>query len=334
MAEREWAAAGIRCLHCLIGCSKKLLYEGATHRSELVAGNSLQNLTLHSQMKVSNPSLEALQKIITGDSLSNGDPIAPYRSGPDLVKFFNQFGAEDTYGQGFPSRWRYVQSHLEKRNGTADLKEICEAALDQRHFWGSDFDCEKAVDHLNKFLDYDGYRLEQVGKQYQVIETQGDSIEVGGLIREDGGVNESFIQKQVQKCDRKLSEGDFTGAITNARSLTEAVLREVEGALDSDPPSFDGDLSSLYTRVYRKMNLDPSQQGLSRSAREILSGLISAISGLAPLRNAASDSHAPEYQPRKHHAELAVNCAKTVVRFVRDSFEYQVQNGYIDSMSD
>ena len=281
-------------------------------------------------MELSKPSLEALQKVITGDSLSSGGSIAPYRSGPDLVGFFNQFGADDTYGQGFPSRWKYAQSHLEKRNGDPELKEICESAVDPRHFWGSDFDCEEAVSHLNKFLEFDGYSLERVGKQFQVIETQGDSIEVGGLISQEGGVNEKFIQEQVQKCDRKLAEGDFTGAITNARSLTEAALREIESLVDPDPPNFDGDLSGLYKRVYQKMNLDPSQEGLSSSAREILSGLISTISGLAPLRNAASDSHALEYRPKKHHAELAVNCAKTVVRFVSDSFEYQVDNGYLE----
>lgn len=285
-------------------------------------------------MELTNPSLEALQKIITGDSLSNGGAIAPYRSGPELVNFFNQFGAEDTYGQGFPSRWKYAQDHLEKRNGTPKLKEVCEKAVDPRHFWRSDFDCEEAVRHLNKFLEFDGYSLEQVGEQYQVIEKAGTPIEIDGLITEGGDINESFIQEQVEKCDRKLSQADYTGAITNARSLTEAVLREIESTLDPDPPGFDGDLSSLYTRVYRKMNLDPSQEGLSKSAREILSGLISAISGLAPLRNAASDSHAPEYRPRKHHAELAVNCAKTVVRFVRDSFDYQIQNGYIDPQSE
>ena len=31
-----------------------------------------------------------------------------YRSGSELVKFFNKLGFNDVYGQGFPSRWAYI----------------------------------------------------------------------------------------------------------------------------------------------------------------------------------------------------------------------------------
>ena len=34
-----------------------------------------------------------------------------YRSGPKLVEFFNAFGFNDTYGEGFPSRWWYTEKN-------------------------------------------------------------------------------------------------------------------------------------------------------------------------------------------------------------------------------
>jgi len=46
-----------------------------------------------------------------------------------------------------------------------------------------------------------------------------------------------FIYEQSKKCDRKLAEVDFDGAITNARSLLEAVLTYVEKELSEDDPS-------------------------------------------------------------------------------------------------
>ena len=43
-------------------------------------------------MKVSDLTLNALKPFITGD-----DSPSPYMSGPELVKFFNLFGANDEY---------------------------------------------------------------------------------------------------------------------------------------------------------------------------------------------------------------------------------------------
>jgi len=49
-------------------------------------------------------SIEALQKLITGDDIKQNVPaLAPYRGGPALVRFFNEFAGNDSYGQGFPS---------------------------------------------------------------------------------------------------------------------------------------------------------------------------------------------------------------------------------------
>ena len=51
---------------------------------------------------------------------------------------------------------------------------------------------------------------------------------------------EAFIDQQVEKCDRKLTDGDYNGAITNARSFVESILLDLEGKLDTNPPKYDG----------------------------------------------------------------------------------------------
>lgn len=52
----------------------------------------------------------ALAKLFTGDVVAPaGRGIAPYRSGPQFVAFFNKFGFDDSYGPGFPSRWSYAE---------------------------------------------------------------------------------------------------------------------------------------------------------------------------------------------------------------------------------
>ena len=46
-------------------------------------------------MKISEHSISAVGSIITGDK-----KMSPYRTGSDLVNFFNQFGSEDTFCPG------------------------------------------------------------------------------------------------------------------------------------------------------------------------------------------------------------------------------------------
>ena len=66
--------------------------------------------------QISVQSLEALCKLITAK---------PYRSGPQLVAFFNQFGWNDVYGQvSFPSRWKYAEEKLNALNNSDDITNL------------------------------------------------------------------------------------------------------------------------------------------------------------------------------------------------------------------
>jgi hypothetical protein len=112
-------------------------------------------------------------------------------------------------------------------------------------------------------------------------------------------------------------------------SLLEAVLFEIEGRMEPARPNYSGDLPKLYRRVQKLLNLDPARTDISDSLKQILSGLVNVVSGLAPLRNKMGDAHVRTYKPDRHHAKLAVNAAKTVTDFIIDSFEYQKTTGRI-----
>jgi len=62
--------------------------------------------------------------------------------------------------------------------------------------------------------------------------------------------------------------GDYDGAITNARSLVEAVLAAIEREFDSNAPDYDGDLPKLYKRVQTHSNLPPENPKISLSTVE------------------------------------------------------------------
>lgn len=275
-------------------------------------------------MKIARNTLAELVKIVTGDT-----KMSPYRSGPMLVRLFNEYGANDFYEAGFPSRWKYTEEKLLPLNETSSLRKLINQIFDAREWIGKDLNPEVAAAHLNKFLKFDGYELVSDGDHFKVRETGGVVVQFDTPFPESQEVNHVFIEEQVRKCDKKIDEGDFGGAITNARSLVEAVLMEIEKQLSPAPPQYDGDLIKLNKRVQMLLNLDPARKDISDMLRQVLSGLTSVVNGLAGMRNKMSDAHASSYKASKHHAKLAVNSAKTFADFIFDTYSYQKGAGKV-----
>jgi hypothetical protein len=273
-------------------------------------------------MKISRNTLAELVKIVTGDT-----KMSPYRSGPDLVRLFNDFGSNDFYGPGFPSRWKYAEEKLLPLNATTSLRKLINSIFDARDWIGKGLNPVVATDHLNKFLKFDGFEMIRDGEHFKVRETGAVTVQFDTPFPASQEVNHVFIEEQVRKCDKKIDEGDFAGAITNARSLVEAVLLEIEKELSPSPPSYDGDLIKLNKRVQTLLNLDPARKDISDSLRQVLSGLSGVVNGLASMRNKMSDAHASNYKASKHHAKLAANSAKTFVDFIFDTYSYQKGSG-------
>jgi len=273
-------------------------------------------------MKVSLQTIKALGSYITGDSGK-----VHYRSGPMLVEFFNQFGFDDTYGRGFPSRWIFTEEKLKELNGTVKLEEVFKKILDPRSFLGTDFDVSEIVNELNSYLKFDGYHLVKRGEFFFVKQLVDGLVDFEPPINGATDVDATFIAEQIEKCQRKIGENDFDGAITNARSMLEAVLLKIEQNVDTTPPKYDGDLVKLYRRIQKHLNLHPKREDIATVLRQVLSGLASVASGLAGLRNKMSDAHPTSYRPAAHHAKLAVNASRTLADFLFETFEYQKNLG-------
>jgi hypothetical protein len=114
-------------------------------------------------MRIAGRTFNVLAKVVTGDC-----GLTPYRSGPVLVQLFNEFGFNDAYGQGFPSRWKYAEDKLRALNGTPALRELINTLFDTREFLEKNLKPEPAVQHLNQFLKFDGYELALDGEHYKV----------------------------------------------------------------------------------------------------------------------------------------------------------------------
>jgi len=264
-----------------------------------------------------------------GDFVAGDLPGLPYRSGPQLVKFFNQFSSRDVYpaNGGFPTRRIYAQDKLRELNGSSLLRTLLAKAVDPREFSNTERTVEDAVALLNENLKYEGYELVRDGHFFVVRDLGATRVKLDASARVPDELTQLTIDENIRKCEAKLSEGDFSGAITNARSLTEAVLIGIEKDLDPSAPHYDGELVKLFKRVQKLLNLEPERKDIAEPLRQILSGLTSIVNGLAAMRNKMSDAHAASYMPGRHHAKLAVYAATTLADFLFETKNYQHGHG-------
>jgi len=262
-------------------------------------------------IKLTDPSIVALRDIITGDT-----EVTPYRSGPKLVDLFNQFGEQEIYGEGFPSRWAFADEKIRKLNGTEKLEQLIETILDERLFLNTEFDYESVINFLNKNFLYDGFELIKSNGLYKVVARIDELIDVENPFENSGEINHQFISEQIQKCNEKIVNEDYNGAITNAKSLLEAILKEILNDFQSTD-----DLPKLFKSTLKLLDLEPGRTDIAESLKKVMSGLISVVGGVATMRNKMGDAHATNFAPKKHHAKLAVNSVNTLANFLLDQTE-------------
>jgi hypothetical protein len=260
-------------------------------------------------MKISRKIIDQLGQLVSGDT-----KVAPYLSGPQLVKFFNEFGFDDVYEDGFPTRWRFAAERIAQLNNTDRLRQMFEEFVHPRRLNGDEELAEKITSNINSLIKFDGLALIKVGNVYKVTDINGNLIQP----ETTKAIGHEFITDHVQKCEQKIIASDYSGAITNARTLVEAILIHIIEEKEEVEIKNEGNLLNLWSRTKKALKIDLKKEDLPESVFQILSGLDSALNGLASLSNNAGDRHANKFNTKRHHAKLAVNVAMTICDFLID----------------
>jgi hypothetical protein len=280
-------------------------------------------------IKLSNLSLEYLVGIVADKEIINqfGDieyfPLR-YLSGSELVKFFNQFGYRDEYGSGFPARKKYAYEKLNDLNNKGRIKEVLENFFSPQSYIDLEVDLIKQLDKLNKYIYYDDLSI-RLDKKKCIINSTKKTVILSNALSK---VDHDYIKEHINKCDQKIEQMDYSGAINNAKSLLESVLNFIRGEISdkSEEIKENLELPILYKQVSRKLNLSEDEKK-SNSINQILRGLSGIVAGLASYRNLESDAHGKGNKKKSqlefHHAILAANSAKTISEFIYSSYEKQ-----------
>lgn len=113
-----------------------------------------------------------------------------------------------------------------------------------------------------------------------------------------------YVGELDSQTNKRLAEGELEGAITTARTMLEAVLRELELRMRGRSENHGGDLPRQYKAVAKQLRIDDERDDLDENFKQVVRGLVQVVHGLAPIRNKMSDSHPRERKPAPHHARV------------------------------
>lgn len=91
-----------------------------------------------------------------------------YRSGPELVKFFNDLGFNDTYEQGFPSRHSFTDDKLKTLNNRNVIDKVINKLFDPINFIDKEDRLNSLIIDFNKYLEFDGYQIVKLKNKIEV----------------------------------------------------------------------------------------------------------------------------------------------------------------------
>jgi hypothetical protein len=128
-------------------------------------------------------------------------------------------------------------------------------------------------------------------------------------------VNFEYIHEQIKKCENKIIEKDYEGAVTNSRTLLESICLFIYENMQEEKYDYKGDLIKLHKEVSKILKMNPADY-TNDCLKQITSGVFSIINGISTLRNDFSDAHGrspgKSYKIDERHAKLAVNLSKSM----------------------
>lgn len=192
---------------------------------------------------------------------------------------------------------------------------------------------------LERLLEYRGedeydHEASSLIRYRQIIaRLRGTQVVVPQLSAQIDILSLEYVSELDSQTNKRLADREFEGAITTARTMLEAVLRELESELTGAPADYAGNLPKQYREVAKRLRIDDERDDLDENFKQVVRGLVQVVHGLAPIRNKMSDSHPRERKPAPHHARVVANSAKTVAGFLIESYLFQRERGVLPSSS-
>lgn len=171
-------------------------------------------------MNLSKKTLEKLRNLINEET--------EYRSGPLLVEFFNELGFNDTYGQGFPSRWYYTDEKLTQINGTPALDRCIRNIFAVTNFIGRFGALDGHIADFNQYLAFDKWQV--IRNKAEIIFQELEEVDIDELAA-GGPKDDEFLSREFADVD--VSKLGLENAITD---VLQYRITEIERCFSGSAP--------------------------------------------------------------------------------------------------
>ncbi|WP_342544253.1 protein kinase [Lysinibacillus sp. FSL W7-1291] len=210
------------------------------------------------------------------------EELFTYKTGPKLVKFFNDnFGFNDRYGQGFPSRWLYtvekIRNLLNSNKGNKFFSLILSKSYLMNEQQLTEVDAlilsEKMILAFNKILKPDNLILVKKGEEIQLIteDTDLEFIGEGGFAVVHKRKSNGLIIKKLR--EEFMTKRDIRSRFKREYELTKS-LSDIPGIIqvyNFDDDSCSYTMKCAETSLYDYVTKNSlSDENLKTMLRQIL----------------------------------------------------------------
>lgn len=156
-------------------------------------------------MRINNKSIEKLRILINEET--------EYRSGPQLIDFFKDLGFNDSYGQSFPSRWKYTEDRLKHLNGTSELDKCIKKLFNPVNFIGKISELDNYIKDFNQYLAFDKWQVVRdetviTFRKTDKVKLHDDKVEVKA---------DDFLEREFENVS--LEKLGLDGIVTNVLNI-------------------------------------------------------------------------------------------------------------------
>ena len=173
-------------------------------------------------MTIQTKTLEKLRNLINEET--------EYRSGPQIVSFFNDLGFNDVYKTGFPSRWIYTDEKLAKINGTSDLDKCIKKVFSPLNFIGNFEKLDNHINDFNNFLSFDNWIIVRNGKEITFKKTTDDFFNRQTTKKQEIS-EDTFLTKEFDDINLERLNLEY-----NLTMVLKERIAEVEKSLKAECP--------------------------------------------------------------------------------------------------
>lgn len=196
-----------------------------------------------------NNAITEISNIFIGDT----ENWYEYKSGPQLVEFFNQyFNVNEVYSKGFPSRWAYVAEHLKSLDESQKIDKFFEIILSKEYILSDSKVTEvKAVEKSNEIFNL----FNRVLRPYSHNITRKGGVCRLAKINEDlkfygaGGFANVYLQKSTGYIVKKLKEDYLSDSSIKSRFKREYDITESLQGIDTIIRVIDFDPDTMSYRM-------------------------------------------------------------------------------------